>query len=271
MSPRRRQERDFEERQLYQQWLYRRDAPPLALNRHIVKWLWVLLFVFLVADDHRHSYVGELLAISSSIAVAAGPPLLVLVDFLYHAPTAVFHDRRSGMMDFVFSSPLPTGDIVSGLRRFIARQNLVKLAPTATLAVVALLEGGQLAKWQDWVMLLASTLMVYSLWWFLLESGVVTAALPRFVASTGLTFLIWVVPVVVAVLWGGQYIADCHWHLWFGDIDIFNVPEGVSWKWVSFLWEAWFLLHYSLLLFIPTLFLHLISPRVMDAARRGQW
>jgi len=205
----------FESKNIYLQWLYKRSAQPLGMNRFMTKFLWLAFILFFIFYSAAQGQGDSLVLWIMGIAIfflTVVPIVFTFSHFLYYAPVAIHDDSRSSTLDFIFASSVPTGEIVSNLRRFIAVQNLRMLTPTITwifsLFLVLVLDNGwpEFSRIDEKVAAFTIIVMPCLIWWLLLETGITAAALPKFVTTSGMTFLLWIIPVLLIIFVGGHYL-----------------------------------------------------------------
>ncbi len=274
--------RDFSENNIYLQWLHRRFAQPLRINRFLIKYLWGAMVVFVIFyDDHFFPGLEYILGIAGFMLTGV-PIIFTLLYFLYYTPMAIHEDARSSTLDFIFASPVPTGEIVSNLRRFMAIQSIRICIPSfAWIVAMFLREWAQsgmpswywsdLTDWQNLGPIVFISITVISLWWMILEVGMVSAALPRYVTVTGMMFLLWIVPVLVLIFWGGYWVAYHHCRFWHGVILGGQEYGGHShdWEWNSL--PYWVMGYYSVLMTTAAFVPFLLTRKLMDLRRGGRW
>jgi hypothetical protein len=269
-------DKQFDDSQLYYQWLHARSALPLKSTRPFVILLWILAFIFFVTiDSYRYSFNIFLLVVVP-LALFGIPVIFTLLEFLYFLPRAIVDDTSTELMGFIFSSPVSTGDIVSGLRKFYIRINLLKFAPPIAAGILVFLKTPPTSfELNDIIEPGMSILCSIAIWWFLVESGIFTAALPKTISVTGAIVLIWVVPILVGVFWGGYKIASIGWDYFLGDVYVdpgfYGSGNFNEWQRTYNLRFFWYSIHYIVLLLIPTLYLFFNSRRHMELRRRGRW
>ena len=268
-------ETQFDEKQLYFQWLHTRSAVPLKITKYFIWGLWVLAVIFFIIVDQYSIMGSSFLPVLVPIILFAAPPILTLLYFMYFIPKALNDDAQTGLLGFINSSPLPTGDMVSGLRKFFTIINLKILAPPVMgLFMVSVKEDAfGYFSGEDWLMMCVVIINVVCLWWFLLETGLFAATWPRTLSMTGAVVILWVVPVLTAVFWGGYKIAAWGWEYYMADLDIYRYGSNAAFSYstYSLLNTMWYMVHFIVLLLIFTLYLYFNSIRHMDFRRRGRW
>ncbi len=269
-------DQQFDENQLYYQWLHTRSARPLKSTRYFVISLWILAFIFFLTIDLYSYSFNYFTDVVVPLALFGIPVIFTLWEFLYFLPRAIVDDTSTDQLGFIFSSPVSTDDIVSGLRKFFIRINLLKLAPPIVAIILVYLKSSPTGiELNDIITPGMTILCSIAVWWFIVETGIFTAAMPRAISVTGAMVLLWVVPILVGFFWGGHSIA------WFGWEYFLNVEYSDTWtsesgdldEWLRIhtLRTLWFSVHYIVLLLIPTLYLFFNSRRHMEFRRRGRW
>lgn len=269
-------DQQFNESQLYYQWLHTRSALPLKSTRPLVILLWVLAFIFFITID-SYSYSFNIFTdVVVPLALFGIPVLSTLLEYLYFLPRAIVDDTSTDQLGFIFSSPVSTGDIVSGLRKFFIRLNLFKLAPPIVGGILVLIKTPPIGfELNDIIIPGMVILCSIAIWWFIVETGIFTAAMPRAISVTGAMVLLWVVPILVGVFWGGYKIASIGWDYFLGDVYVdqgfYGSGNNDEWRKYYLLRYLWYSIHYIVLLLIPTLYLFFNSSRHMEFRRRGRW
>lgn len=272
-------ERDqhYDDSQLYYQWLHTRSALPLKSTRYFAFSLWILAFIFFTTIDTYNYSFNIFLIVVVPLALFGIPVIFTLLEFLYFLPRAIVDDTSTELMGFIYSSPVSTGDIVSGLRKFYIRINLLKLAPPIAGGILAFLKTSPTGiELNDIIEPGMVILCVVAIWWFMLETGIFTAAMPRTISVTGAMVMLWVVPVLVGVFWGGYKIASIGWDYFVADVYVdpgwyYGSGNYDGWQSYENLRFFWYSIHYFVLLLIPTLYLFFNSRRHMELRRRGKW
>ena len=127
---------------------------------------------------------------------------------------AIHEDSRSSTLEFIFMSVIPTGEMVSDLRRFIASQNLQILMPSIVAFggafLIEILRSGFpiFTGFTEKFMFVSIIFIVVLIWWMILETGIIAAGLPRIVSTTGMAFLLYIIPVLAAIFVGGYYVSE---------------------------------------------------------------
>ncbi len=266
----------FDDSQLYYQWLHTRSALPLKSTRYFIFSLWVLAFIYFTTIDSNSYNFFTFIAVP--IALFGIPALLTLLEFLYFLPRAIVDDTSTELLGFIFSSPVSTGDIVSGLRKFFVRINILKIAPPLTGIILLHLKSNLTSAnfFNELVEPCMMTLCWFAIWWFVVETGIFTASMPRTISVTGAMVLLWLVPILVGVFWGGYNIASIGWNYFLGDVYVdpgylYRRSNYDDWQKYNNLRFFWYSVHYIVLLMIPTLYLFFNSRRHMEFRRRGRW
>lgn len=270
-------EKFFDEKQLYYQWLRRRSAVPLKLTRFFSIFLWVVAVIFniMIYTEYNlvpHSYI---LIVIPPILLALLPIFLTFLYFLYFLPRAIHDDSQSGILEFINASPVPTGDLVSGLRKFFVLMDLRVVIPSIVGFVASLIKDSpfQYFNTEDWVMTGMVISCAVCFLWFIIESGIVAAAMPRIATISGAIILLWILPVLAAIGWGGYKIASFGWNYFLVDIEFYryNNTTGFNYTIYSLMETIWYMVHYIALLSVITLYLFFNSRMFMDFRRRGRW
>jgi hypothetical protein len=272
--------REYNPENIYYQWLNRRQAMPMRINLIFVKYIWIaaVVFILLTYTETWTDPVLEILQIISGFIIFVWPVILLFLCFLVFAPLAVEADSRSSLMEFLYTSPVPSREIVNNLRLYIFKQHFVNVIPALTVLLFLFVESYSKGEFSyiDWDEI-STFLMIAAIpaliWWFLLESGVATAGLPKIAYSSGMVFLLWVIPMLVAIFWGGAYLSTWHADFWFR---LFGKPIYHDYydysSPVSFLdREQWMVVHYDIFLIIVVLITRRLSYQFMACKRVGYW
>jgi hypothetical protein len=265
----------FDEKQLYYQWLHTRSAFPLKLTRYFSNFLWAIAAIFVFFYDSFSSMSYFYLPVILSFLLAVFPLIMTFIYFLYFMPKAIHDDSQTGLLDFIHATPVPTGDLVSGLRKYFILLNIkILIPPMIGFGVMFMKESSfQYFSGQDWTMTLLIIMCVICFYWFIVESGILAAAMPRIATISGATLLLWVLPVLIAIGWGGYKIAAFGWDYYMRGIDRYSYsnPGAFSYSTYSLVQSVWFTVHYIVFLLVFTLYLFFNSRMFMDFRRRGRW
>ena len=265
----------FDENQLYYQWLHTRSALPLKMTRYVSKFLWAVAFVFIIFVNNGSYMSSYTLGITLTLTLVVLPLLLTFLYFLYFLPRVVSDDAATGFMGFVFASPISTRDIVSGIRKYFILLNLQIVLPALAAFGLGFLasDAPSFRQGDDWLMLGMVILCGICLWWFIMESGIMASTLPWRATISGGVFLLWILPVLALVGWGGYRIATAGWNYFLGDYDAYMYSRNSTFSYSTYtlINQMWFMLHYIVLMLIFTLYLFFNSNRFMEFRRRGKW
>jgi len=239
----------------------------------------MVVFIIFYSD---HFFFGlEYIMGITGFMLTGVPIIFTLLYFLYYTPMAIHEDARSSTLDFIFASPVPTGEIVSNLRRFMAIQSIRICIPTlAWIVAMFLREWAQNGMhWSDWSDLtdwdvlgpvIFISITAISLWWMILEVGMVSATLPRYVTVTGMMFLLWIVPVLVLIFWGGYWVAYYHCRFWYEVIPgqmVHHYSSDWEWRYLPY----WVMGYYSVLMTVAAFVPFLLARPLMEKRRGGRW
>lgn len=199
------------------------------------------------------------------------PILSTLADFLVYLPRSIHDDVMTTTMEGIFIAPVSTRSIVKDLRTWAVRLNISHLLPS-----VALLAGFLAAVWLEWIRpgapqssediwtmaidISSIVILLHLLWGFFLGTGLAAAGLPWKASSSGLIIMCWILPVLVAVFWGGAELARLNW---FYAEDFFSSAYQYE--------MPWYCMHFVILLSIPTWSVHRHVQWLMEQRRTARW
>jgi len=205
----------FDDKHIYLQWLKRRSAQPIRITRFFKRILWTASVIFLLlCITETLFYSAEWLSIAVVALLVILPLISIFSYFLWYTPMAIHEDSRSSTLEFIFMSVIPTGEMVSDLRRFIASQNLQILMPSIVAFggafLIEILRSGFpiFTGFTEKFMFVSIIFIVVLIWWMILETGIIAAGLPRIVSTTGMAFLLYIIPVLAAIFVGGYYVSE---------------------------------------------------------------
>jgi hypothetical protein len=114
----------FGETGLYRQLLVRRKVQPIGLISRVTKYAWwgLILIPAMVTQNMFFSMIAM-------TAVFFVPLIVSLSVILWFLPVNTMRDIDTGILPFMFASPVPTSDIVSSLRSFYGYNSLKLLLP----------------------------------------------------------------------------------------------------------------------------------------------
>ena len=226
-----------DEKNIYLQWLNKRQPLPVRLGLGYNVAIWVLGFLSLLVFT----------------------VIAVLTDIIYFTPRALNEDFKNPTGRQIFASPLPSGDILNDLRRWARARTLYHSIPLLifapliiTFIIVALLS---IFTFQG-LFFFMYIFMLYMLFHAVLESGVLLAVMPSWFPNSGLQFVI-VLPVTLALIYG--------FPIWYFSI-VNDIYENNSLILMIILLMSAVLILAALRWVLETLNL-----RLMDLKRRGGW
>jgi len=177
--------------------------------------------------------------------------------------------------------------MVSDLRRFIVSQNLQILMPSIVAFGLLFLYETAISGFPTFTgfsekFIIVSVIIIAALiWWMILETGIIAAGLPKIVSTTGMAFLLYIIPAMAAIFVGGYFISQFFVNiaLWWvvGTFapggGIFGQPYGGYYGGYSSydLEPVAICSTYMTLATIFTLAPFLLSKRVMEQRRSGRW
>lgn len=269
----------FEDKHIYYQWLHARKAWPTGVNHRVVVAMWVICSILFLSLDDTGGVFGHSVWDSGTIVLAVAGAF-TLMDFLYALPRTVQSDVSTGQMSALFASPIPTGEIVSDVRRFSVALNLKQIAPAILLLAVMFLSSiafGNFYSWNLTARTIGDWLVYAALWWLILETGVAAAALPRWVTDTAAHFVLFIVPLFILAQAKGTHIYNRLWFLLFPGafphrmVDTeqgYSRAEPTDFYW---LWVAWLVGFRVLVILAPAIILFFSSRKLMELRRSGRW
>lgn len=268
--------RHYNSKQLYFQWLHRRHATLYTATRRIAILLWICGAVsFFLLMGPNDSILSTIFSILLLILIWF-PLFLVFNHFLYILPRTISDDSSTGFTCAIFSSPLPTGDIVSGLRTFFIRLNLMVITPVLVEMFLSFYvnPNPNYNDWQRALMVFKIYLPLICAWWFIMEIGIFAASLPRSLSRSGVVMFIGTIGIILGISIGATLLAQLGWELFMGSQPQ-NVITGFyydefSTEYYVFL-ENWMLIFRVAMFLVPTLILFFTSTRFMENLRRGRW
>jgi hypothetical protein len=216
------------------------------------------------------------------------PIISSFLDFLLYVPRTVSDDTTNTTMHGLFMSPVPTQSIVKDLRTWAIRTNLRHTAPSFVLGagLVLLLviessghDSNPLGSEQMFISasIASLCLLVFTIWGFLLGTGLASAGLPWKATSTGSVLLLWAIPCFILVAWAGSHISAWTWNVFvYGGVTPVYTPYTDSYdynnRYSSEVWRfCWYVAHYACMLGTLALGAHFAAPRLMEHRRSGRW
>jgi len=191
------------------------------------------------------------------------PAVLWAVLFpLFTVPRAFHIDSKRGILNDLLVSPVSTRAILRDLRRWVVGGEISLLVLFLLYGIIAIItvwieDPRQLPETS--IAAVVAFVLLPALWFFTMESSLIMAAFPNYPTMPYIVAIVWVVPVLLGVFWGGTYLFEST-----GAFD--HIPPG------AFFFPPHLLsLTYLALLIPPTWLAHMYAPWFMDQRRCGRW
>ncbi len=280
MSSEIREDKQFDGKNLYFQWLQKHEAWPQKYHRYIVIGLWIVCLAYTIYRilfdvSYQSSRVAGYLVYYAFRWI---PAIIIFTDFLFIMPYFFRRDSASGTIDSLFSSPVETKDVIADLRRFTVRMNLQKLAPIVIVSVFFLLKNFywivrlEIGDYDSIWWVLSKGLVPFSVWWFCLEAGIVTCVLPARASDYGGHLLFLLIPWLVVFMHLGYRLGCYHWMVWFSDVELgTQVGSRTMFHYAYFYNRAWCFAHEAVILMVFAGVLFFLGRKLMHLRRQGVW
>jgi hypothetical protein len=261
-------------------------------DKRITPWVWGLVSVLIafvgftaLNEDFMYSMspvVGTFLIclvyLTGYMAILH-PILSTLIDFLVLVPRTIHDDRSSAMLQALYLTPVESRAIVKDLRAWGIGINLKHIFPSLVLLIfctaVLIIESARYSSlgpvFRDSVcVILAILIFMFTVWRFLLATGLLSAFLPRWAWATGLSFMLWVVPILYGAGWSVYQILDFAPRLYADCCRRLDVAQTFL-SYYEFLIPLVAVILFALLLEVPIQLTQRRAARYLDRRRSGVW
>jgi len=296
----------YNEKRIYYQWLEYIKPFPIRLDRVVMPVLWTItgllavgmLLWFAGSSSPYWFSISGIRTFSTPIANAvmygiAGVAFLSLWvlmfnDFLYIGPLIIQKDTDKGFFPSLSTAPVSTNEILWDLRKWMMVLSFKHMLPGIFMGIcvaVMLLAMEYILYWNREIIPDVLRLYTYNyflpivigytgIWIFFLTTGLAAASLPRWVSLTGMSMIFWVVPILAAVVYVVVLQAEEVAMILFGndviEMDNFFILGPNSNREIDMVPLAGAITGFVLLM-VPSIFLTLITPSIMDRRRKGSW
>jgi hypothetical protein len=249
----------------YYEWLCRRKPYPMGRDRWYVIGLWTIVILGIpsmsLGSRVETSFIGILLnsgGILSFLSVV-GAPVVTLGAFFGWMPHAFRRDLKDGVIQSLFQASVSSEEILSGLRAWAVRINLMHVVPVALIFFAAKLFIKELDYPQPMnLYLIGSSLMflvvAVMVWFLLLETGLALSFI--FPRTGGGIFVVQAIIILLVAFIGGYYLAD--------GTQYYIVPHFRSLFFNTDLVQIWFCLIYSVLIGLGVPLLHFQAIKLLN-------
>ncbi|MCK4721492.1 hypothetical protein KAU08_12565 [bacterium] len=271
----------YNSKQLFFQWLHRRYARLFVSTRIIALFVWSCAAISFISSFPQFNFSvpgfdGFIFTLLWTLTVWL-PIFLTFKESLISLPRVISDDTNTGFIGSIFSSPLPSGDIVSGLRKFFIHLNLMYVTPLILFFILTpfISPNPNVSDWDRILMSLYFIPYFPCTWWLIIESGIFAATLPKPLKISGVTLIILVFVILIGINIGSNHVAQAGWVVLGGSPNPWDMAgndynELLYEDYYPF-YEVWWSAHKIVLLLIPTLILFFTSTRRMENLRRGRW